>query len=556
MKWYKRNKHFLLLTPALLITISLTGYGLVMAFLESIQYKNTPSFQLYWELLTDAQFIDSFFYSLRITLISTLSSILIGLGIVKGSYPVLKKFAPRLVAWLPMLFPHFVWGYMVFLVISQSGFLSSVLSTIGFINESTNFPILVKDSFGLGIILTYIGKEVPFVILMLLPVYEQLSYNQKELVYTLGGSKWTVFQHVEWPYVFPVIIEIFFILFSFILSAYEVPALLGVTYPKMLSVLSYDWFFGSDWSGQPYAFASMVLTTFTILLLVMIVLFITKKQRRHLSQTEGSTIIISKIRKRSTIIAGFLCLFTMIPVLLLLVTSFVKTWNYGELIPSEFSLRTWELLLSQETQIGQAIFTSIGISTCVILLNIVIGTPAAKAMAFYEFKGKTTIASLLLAPILIPTLLVAMGLHLSFIRLGLANTIFGVIIVHLLPTLPYTVKILRAGFERIGKKQEEIAVSLGAKKFKIFYSIYLPQLLQSFRSVVFLVTVISLGQYLLTALIGGGNVTTLAILYFPFFHSADDALIASFSLLFVFVPGFIWFLMELLLKLTTKRTRW
>ncbi|TXC92950.1 ABC transporter permease subunit [Metabacillus litoralis] len=556
MKWFKRSKHYLLLTPALLIAISLTGFGLVMAFLESIQYKETPSFRLYKELLTDAQFIDSFFYSVRITLISTLVSILIGLGAVKVSYPLLKKFVPRLIAWLPMLFPHFIWGYMVYLLLSQTGFFSSVLSMIGLINGSNDFPIIMKDSYGLGIILTYIGKEVPFVILMLQPVYEQLSYNQKELVYTLGGSRWAVFQHVEWPYVFPVIIEIFFILFSFILSSYEVPALLGVTYPKMLSVLSYDWFYGSDWTQQPYAFALMTLTTITILLIVLIVLFLTKKHRRHLSQTEGSNNVIPKIRKSSAIIFVLLCFTTILPILLLIVTSFVKTWNYGELIPTEFSLRAWELLLSHETQIAQAIFTSIGIGLCVVLLNIVIGTPAAKIMAFYEFKGKTTIASILLAPILIPTLLVAMGLHLSFIRLGLANTIIGVVIVHLLPTLPYTIKILRAAFERIGKKQEEIAISLGAKTFKSFYSIYLPQLLPSYRSTVFLVTVISLGQYLLTALIGGGNVTTLAILYFPFFQSADDAMIASFSLLFIFVPIVIWFIIELFLKLTTKRTRW
>ncbi len=542
--------------PALLLIIILVGYGLVMAFLESIQYNHSPSLQVYQQLLQQKSFVDSFLYSFRTSLISTLLSVIIGLVLVRITYPLLKRSFPKLMAWLPMLFPHFVWGYMLFLLFSQTGFLSSLLNVIEIIKEPADFPILFKESLGVGIILTYIWKEVPFVILMLLPVYEQLSQTGRELVYTLGGRDWAVFRHVEWPYVFPVLLETFFIIFAFVFSAYEVPALMGATYPKMVSVLSYDWFFSSDWTKQSYAFAAMMVTTVTIVAFVWIAFAVTKKNRLHLNQTYGDGIRNIEPVRFSKIIFLCITLVTIVPSLLVILTSFVRRWKFGHLWPDCLCIRAWHILLNYEPQLWEAVYTSIGISLLVLLINLLIGLPAAKGLAFYVFKGKTTMETILLSPILIPTLAVSMGIHLTFIRLGLANQLAGVVIVHLLPTLPYTIKILRAGFERIGKKQEEQAVSLGASPFHVFYSIYLPQLMPSIRSTVFLVTVISLGQYLLTAFIGGGSVITLAILYFPFFQSADDAIIASFSVLFALIPVVIWIVFEVFLRvIILYRTR-
>ena len=224
MKWFRTSNPYVLLAPAVLITILLLGYGIVMAFLESIKYYNQPTLSVYRELFSDEIFITSILYSLRIAFISTILSILIGLIIVRSLYPILKDKFPKLIAWMPMVFPHFIWGYMLFLLFSQTGYISSLLNGMGLIDLPNEFPVLFKDSFGIGIIITYVWKEVPFVILMLLPVYEQLSNAQKELVYTLGGRRWDVFWHVERPYVFPVMLETFFIIFAFVVYSYEVPA--------------------------------------------------------------------------------------------------------------------------------------------------------------------------------------------------------------------------------------------------------------------------------------------------------------------------------------------
>lgn len=548
MKLSGRTK-LLPLLPSLLVTSILAAAGLLMAVSESFTSpsgEKNPS--AYNELFADSSFQVSVLYSLNITIVSTILSIMIGLIIVRRTYSFLQKRHWKLAAWLPMLFPHFVWGYLLFLLFSQSGWISTLAFELRLINSIEEFPEIMKDSNGLGIILTYVWKEVPFVILMLLPIYQQMDVKRKDAVYTLGGSKWHGFKSVEWPVLIPSLIEIAFILFSFIFAAYEVPALLGATYPKMISVLTIDWFYSGDWSKRPLAFAAMIMASIVILFCLFIVYFSLNRQRERAAKGN----VIEKTENKAPSKSLFVITLTafVFPVLFVIVKSVSVSWRWGDIFPAGFSLRSW-ISLAEEPKLAEALISSMEIGLWVIALNLFLGIPAAKTLAHVSFKGKAAVETILLTPIIVPALTIAMGLHVLFIRAGLADAIAGVVIIQLLPTLPYTIKVMRSGFESIGVKWEEQANTLGSSKASVFYRIYLPHLLPSLRSVIFLVMTISLSQYLLTALIGGGAIITLASLFFPYFQSADDAVIASFSILFALVPVFICMLFERLFRFVT-----
>ncbi|HEX6923081.1 MAG TPA: ABC transporter permease subunit [Bacillales bacterium] len=224
-----------------------------------------------------------------------------------------------------------------------------------------------------------------------------------------------------------------------------------------------------------------------------------------------------------------------VPIALLVAESVAYGWRWPEVIPHQFSLRGWRVVFG-DPKIVTALQTTVIIGACVVVLNLAIAFPAGKALAWFSFKGKSVIESFLLLPILVPALAVAMGLQITMIRFGLADHITGVILVHLLPTLPYSLRIMRAGYERLGMKWIEQARTLGAQPWTIFSTVSLPLLLPSLRSLVLLTFVISLSQYVLTAVIGGGLVTTLPIIYYPFLSSSDPAVIATFSLVFVLMP--------------------
>ncbi|MCA0972611.1 ABC transporter permease subunit [Halobacillus litoralis] len=279
MKWFKTRSYYLFIPSVLFLLIPL--YGLGSAIAQSVRDNGAFTFQYYTSLFESERFLTSAGFSLQVSLVSSLLSLIIGLWITRACYPLLEKYTPRLIVWLPMLFPHFVWGYMVILLLSESGVLSQWMQMTGLIGVPADFPVWTRDPYGIGITLTYVWKEVPFVILMLLPVYASIKPEFYDLVQSLGGGAWERFKTVEWPHLLPVVVESFLIIFAFTLSAYEVPALLGTTYPEMLSVLSYDWFYGSVWEDRPLAFAAMsLMSVFLLMITCVAYLYLNRKRWR------------------------------------------------------------------------------------------------------------------------------------------------------------------------------------------------------------------------------------------------------------------------------------
>lgn len=287
MKWLKVNNAVLII-PGLLFFLLIPGLGIVLAILESVRDGGAITFRHYGKLFEEDRFFSSVLFSLTVTAISTILALVIGLAIVKAFAPLLKENKYKLIVWIPMLVPHFVWAYLVYLLFNQSGFFSNVSGMLGWIDDRSQFPILVQDRGGIGIILTYVWKEVPFVTLMLLPVYATLSDKYKEVASLLGAGPYQAFRAAEWPLIFPVFIETGAILFAFIFTAFEVPQLLGVTSPQMLAILAYDWFYSGSWNDRPLAFASLVLTGLGIGIFMWVVLYSTNKKRMHITKGMGS----------------------------------------------------------------------------------------------------------------------------------------------------------------------------------------------------------------------------------------------------------------------------
>ncbi|MCD7032652.1 ABC transporter permease subunit [Metabacillus sp. GX 13764] len=542
MKLFKSNRPLLLLLPAALLTLIFAGAGLFSSFRESLYSDGSYGMSAYQKIAAEKAYWASLFFSFRMAFFSSLAAILGGLVITRAIFPFLKKPERRLFIWLPLVFPHFVWGYMLLLLFGESGFFSSLLHQLGLISSREEFPALIRDEYGIGIFLTYVSKEIPFVILMLLPVYLSLGSRQRELVTVMGGSRYDAFKSVEWPAVYPVLAETFFILFAFILTAYEVPALLGAPYPKFISVLAYEWFNDGDWAKRPEAYAALI--SLSILLLLLVFLFYrTAKKRPFLKGLASGG--ESYFRKGSKLVFGLVLAGSLLPAVYLLLYS-VLPLKWESFITGDLDLHGFSLLFG-DPLIVKAILSSAGIAAAVIAINLLIGIPAAKYLAQETYKHKAVFEAILLSPLLLPAIMLAMGLQILFIKTGLANNFYGVIIIQLLPTLPYTVKIFLTGFVQTGKQLESQAKVLGASNWQAFKTVYLPLLLPSFRGAVFLISVISLGQYLLTAIIGGGNVVTLAMVYFPYFQQADDRLLASFSIVFAILPLLLWWIFECLL---------
>lgn len=226
----------------------------------------------------------------------------------------------------------------------------------------------------------------------------------------------------------------------------------------------------------------------------------------------------------------------LVPLVALLVWAVSGQWRYPGLIPQRGSLRGLRLLTDPRAQIPHALTTSTVIGLSVACLACLIGFPAGRAIGLYEFRGRRLVQFLLLAPVIVPGLAVTLGLQVFFIRYGLADTTAGVVLVQLMPTVPYSATILAGAFANLDVGYEQQARVLGAGPIRVLLLVTVPLLRAPIGVAALFAFLISWSEYVLTLLIGGGQVTTLPLLLFAAIGSADTTAAAALALLVIVPP--------------------
>ena len=86
-----------------------------------------------------------------------------------------------------LAFPHLVWAVALSLLLAQSGLLARLAAALGLIDAPAQFPVLVRDRYGLGIILHYVIKEMPFLVLIVLAVLRTQGATYDLVAENLGA---------------------------------------------------------------------------------------------------------------------------------------------------------------------------------------------------------------------------------------------------------------------------------------------------------------------------------------------------------------------------------
>lgn len=140
-------------------------------------------------------------------------------------------------------------------IFSKSGLIARSLAYFGIIASQEQFLNLIYDKYGIGIMLAYLWKEMPFIIYFVLSIMSNINDSLGEAAINLGASKYKTFKMVTLPLCKNTILSGFLIIFVFSLGAYEIPQLLGPTLPKALPVLSYIQYIHPNLQNRPYAMA-------------------------------------------------------------------------------------------------------------------------------------------------------------------------------------------------------------------------------------------------------------------------------------------------------------
>lgn len=265
------------MAPALLVVVVLFGAGLGLAVGESLPSAN------YLAVLQDPEFRVSLGFTMAVaaaaTGLSVVSGFLLAVGL-RGSVSRWRTVSALLQA--PMAIPHLVLGLVLLQLLTPSGLVARILYALGLVGSPGDFPALLNDAYGFGIVLAYWLKETPFVAVMTLAVLLRVGPEYEALAQTLGASGWQRLRYVTLPLAMPALVGSSVLVFAYLFSAFEVPFLLGRPYPAMLAVIAERRFVSPDLAERPGAMAIAVTMSAITALLVGVYLRVAKEWERGL----------------------------------------------------------------------------------------------------------------------------------------------------------------------------------------------------------------------------------------------------------------------------------
>ncbi len=243
------------------------------------------------------------------------------------------------------------------------------------------------------------------------------------------------------------------------------------------------------------------------------------------------------LKKRFTAILsdGFLVLyflFALFPIFWMVLVSLKST---DELFTTQFvftpTLDNYVAILFGDTRAAAGVvarqafpryfLNSLIASTGAVILSLLVGVPAAYALARYNFKGKEDLAFTFLSFRFAPELVVIIPLSVIYRQLGLYDTYFGIIWVYQLVTLPLLIWVLRSYFEDISPDIEQAAMIDGYPWWRIFGNILLPLVRPGLAAASLLAFVFAWNNFIFPLVLGGSNVQTVTVAALGYISSAQ-----------------------------------
>lgn len=230
------------------------------------------------------------------------------------------------------------------------------------------------------------------------------------------------------------------------------------------------------------------------------------------------------------LLAAGLVAAVLTPLALLLVWATARTWRYPSMWPQEFSDRALRIVADPGSAVVTGVVTSTAIAAAVAVISGMIGLASGRALGLHTFPGKRIVQFALIAPVIVPSITVSLGIQVVFIHYRLADTLPGVVLAHLIPATPYATLVLAAAYARFDTAFEQQARTLGTPPLRVFMHVTVPAVRPALTVAMVLAFLISWNEYVLTLLVGGGSVSTLPLLLFSAIGSGDTSVAAALAL--------------------------
>ncbi|MCA0997046.1 carbohydrate ABC transporter permease [Alloyangia pacifica] len=200
----------------------------------------------------------------------------------------------------------------------------------------------------------------------------------------------------------------------------------------------------------------------------------------------------------------FFTAIVLIPFYVMVMTSLK---NQAALVqnPLDFSLdlsQGWGLFrsyveLMRDYNFGSYLWTSFYVSVLTVLITLAFAIPGAYAVARLRFRGQKLFSRSILLIYMVPMIVLALPIYIAFSMTGLRNTIFGIVLIYPVTTIPVALYMLQGYFRGLPSEVEEAGLMDGLSRLKVIWKITLPLSLPALASVSLYVFMIAWNEFLL-----------------------------------------------------------
>ncbi|MCP4471294.1 MAG: ABC transporter permease [Gammaproteobacteria bacterium] len=233
------------------------------------------------------------------------------------------------------------------------------------------------------------------------------------------------------------------------------------------------------------------------------------------------------------VLAAIIMLLLVIPTFIVIPMSFSDS-QYLEFPPSHWSDR-WYIVYLESPKWMRATVTSLQVGVLTMLVATPVGTMAAYALFVSGHRAARAIFVFLITPMIVPVILIAIGTFYAYGRVGLNNTITGLVMAHTVLAAPLVMIVITSALRSYDLDQERVARSLGATRVRAFFAITLPQIKFSIVTAALLSFLTSFDEVIIAIFVSGGSNATLTKHMFAALRDFIDPTIAAISTIMILV---------------------
>lgn len=220
-----------------------------------------------------------------------------------------------------------------------------------------------------------------------------------------------------------------------------------------------------------------------------------------------------------------------------------EKWYYPHKLPLEYGFTYWERVFKPTGNAMESLSTSVAIALLTVFVCLAVSIPGGWALSRRSLPWRTAILLVFLLPQAFPSVAVYINVARIFYTIDLNGTIFGVVLVHTVHGLVFSIWITTAAFAAVDIRLEEAARNIGASGMRAFLTITMPLAAPGIMASAIFVFLESLDEFTGTFFVGVPDVMTLPLLLFSASMEGNYQ-IASITALILLVPsvGFMLFI--------------